>query len=134
MIFWSFIDSQYLTHNIILCMLAIIQFSMKTLCLKSLDTFVHELTIHEFILHLVHTQNSRNVHSIQFHALFCAFLDSKTTNFPENLSFLVEKTTFVVKLFKICFFYNIMETLSNFHICNPHRTLDIPDGPYMSKL
>ena len=41
MIFWSFFDRQYLTHNMILCMLAIIQFSMKTLCLKSWDTLVN---------------------------------------------------------------------------------------------
>ena len=38
---------------------------------------------------------------------------------------------------KICFLYNIMETPWNFHIYNPHRTVDIPEpckGPYMSDL
>ena len=121
MIFWSFFDSQYLTHNMILCMLGIIQFSMKTLCLKSLDTLVHELTFHDFILHLVHTQNSRKCSLNSVSCIILCILHSKTTNFSENRSFLVEKTTFVVKFLNNVFLYKIMKTPSSFHMCNPHR-------------
>ena len=121
MIFWSFVDNQYLTHNMILCMLGIIQFSMKTVSLKSLDTLVHELTFHDFILHLVHTQKSRkcSLNSVSC-IILCIFTLKNNKFFGKSIIF-GRKNNIWCKIFKQCFLYNIMKTPSSFHMCNPHR-------------